>query len=67
MHIQFKIDDAFPLTNGEVKRLVHEVGNIFRAVKDNDIVTYFKYNPDIMNLLDRLHLWEETTNELSTS
>ena len=67
MHIQFKIDDAFPLSNGEVKRLMQEVGNVFRAVKENEIIIYFKSHPDIMSILDKLHLWEEKTHELSTS
>ena len=67
MHIQFKIDDDFPLTHVEVKRLVQEVGNIFRAVRDGEIVPYFKFNPDVMSILDRLHLWEEKTRELSNS
>jgi len=65
MHIQFRIDDLFPLTNVEVKRLLQEVGKIMRAVKDNQFELYAKYNPDVFHILNRLHKWEVTVNELS--
>ena len=59
MNIQYYVNDSYPLSSLDVKKLVQEATTLFTAAVKGDVDNYFKYNDDVRAILDKLRLWEE--------
>lgn len=58
-NLGLRVPPNFPLTTREVWMLVDSVDQLFMEVSNGSVDSYFKYHPEIMRILDKLHEWKE--------
>ena len=56
--IQYWVDETYPLSSGDVKKLMKAVTGVFTAAVKGEVTAYFVGNDDVREIIDKLLLSE---------